>query len=483
VEPLSRSMPGVASGPRSLLTRPRVLGVVALAVVAVAIAGFVRSRSALDDSTTATVRRGDLTPVLTASGVLRAVDAVTYRSLLRGRETAITFLVAEGTRVNEGDLLITFDRVTLDRDLERATQELRQTQVDVQVAEIDRQEARAAIDSLSGGEAALSAEETKTRLQLSEKRAERLRQEHAMLLPLMERGFITREELRKTADELERAEEDLTIARRRNDVLVERSLPRDRQKAELTLAQKDAQHQNALARLREAEVRVSQLREDAENASLYARGPGLVVHEDFLNVNPRRKIRVGDRVTETTAIVTVADVNRMMVETSISEADIQRVSVGQPVTVIVEAFRERRFQGSVARLGTMARASAERPFEDRRFELIAELSQPEADLKPEMSARIDVHLQPRTGVLIVPATAIFDEGGAPVVRVVAALGLESRPVQVGQSTGTEVEIVAGVAEGDRVALLDNGVASPRPGTAPSSSGYRSVGGGSVLPTP
>ena len=87
-----------------------------------------------------------------------------------------------------------------------------------------------------------------------------------------------------------------------------------------------------------------------------------------MNANPRRKIRAGDRVTETPGIVTVADVDRMLVETSVGEADVHRVAVGQTVHVVLEALRDRKFTGKVTRVGTVARSSAERPMEDKRFD-------------------------------------------------------------------------------------------------------------------
>src|SRR5262245_28090997 len=290
---------------RRLRAHPRLaLGGLGLLGIA-GVYAFLRSESAFDPSTTATVRRSTLSATLTVAGLLKPVQAITYRSPIVGRETEITFLVPEGTRVGEGDLIIRLDTVPLQRDLERATQEMRQAEVDLQVAEIDRQEGQAAIDSLAGGEAALSVEEARTRLQLAEKKVERLRTEQRTLAPLLEKGFITREELRRTSDELEQAEEDLALARRRADVLITRTTTHDRQKAELQLAQKEAQRQNARARLQEARARVTFLRRQIENASIYARRPGLVVYEESMMANPRRKIRPGDRVTETPGIVTV----------------------------------------------------------------------------------------------------------------------------------------------------------------------------------
>jgi len=466
---------------RRLRAHPR-LAVAGLGVLGVAgVYAFLRSESAFDPSTTATVRRDTLSATLTVAGLLKPVQAITYRSPIVGRETEITFLVPEGTRVGEGDLITRLDTVPLQRDLERANQEVRQAQVDLQVAEIDRQEGQAAIDSLSGGEAALSVEETKTRLEQTERKVARLRAEHAALAPLLEKGFITRDELRRTSDELEQAEQELALNRRRADVLLKRTVPRDQQKAELLLAQKEAQRENVRARLLETQTRRAFLQSQIENASVYARRPGFVVYEEYMNANPRRKIRAGDRVTETPGIVTVADVDRMLVEASVGEADVHRVAVGQAVNVMLEALRDRKFTGKVTLVGTVARSSADRPMEDKRFDLVVEIDQPDSQLKPEMTARVDIQLGERRGVLIIPPNAVFDEQGVAAVHVVRAFDVQTRMVQLGESTSTAVEVVAGLQEGERVLLTDvprspvlkRGLANP--GIAP----VKAEGGGAL----
>src|SRR5262245_6036838 len=214
-------------------------GALLAAVLACLVAGtaFWR-RTSVDESLAATVRKGPLTAQLTTSGILKPSQSITYRSPLAGRETEIVELVAEGTRVGEGDLLIRLDTTELQREVERARQDVRQSQVDLQVAEIERQEAQAAVKSVAEGEGALTVEEARTRLQLAQKKVERLRQEHGQLKPLLEKGFITREELKRTADELEQAEEELALARRRTSVMTEVTHPRERPRAQLQLAQR-----------------------------------------------------------------------------------------------------------------------------------------------------------------------------------------------------------------------------------------------------
>ena len=435
-------------------TRPRAVGLVVLLIMMIAGAGLTWGRASVDDAMTAAVRRGTLSVHLTASGILRPVRSITYRSPLAGRETEVTFLAPEGTRVGEGDLLVRLDAVPVERDLDRAVQELRQVQVELQVAEIEVQEGKATLDSLATGEAALAVEEARTTLELAENRVKRLRQENATMEPLLKKGFVTRDEMRRIAEDLEQAERDLALTRRRTEVLVQLTRPRDRQRAELQLAQKEAQRENVRTRLKETEARVRLLREQHEQSAIYARSPGMVVYEEFLNASPRRKIRVGDRVTESQGLVTIPEVTRMLVEASVGEADVQRMSPGQDATVVLEAFRDKRLTGKVTRVGTLARSSLDRPFEDKRFDLIVEVDPTDVELRPEMTARVDVHVGTRADVLLLPVNAIFERQGLPVVHVVRPFGTDTRAVQLGQSGETVVEVITGVREGDRVMLRD-----------------------------
>jgi HlyD family secretion protein len=437
------------------------------AAVALVIAGAIfRQQRTIDEALTATVRRGTLTARLTVSGSLKPAASITYRSPLSGRETQIAFLVAEGTHVGEGDLLARLDTTDLQRELERARQELRQAQVDFQVAEIERQAGQAAIESLEEGEGALSVDEARTRLQLAERKVARLRRENEMLKPLLEKGFITREELNKTDEALDQAEQDLGLARKKADVLIQLTHPQDRQRAELQLAQKDAQRENVRARLQEAQARVKLLQEQIDNCSLYARQPGLVVYEEYLGANPRRKIRVGDRVTVSQGLVTLPEVNRMLVEASVSEGDLHRVQPGQRATIFLEAFPDLRLTGSVTRVGTLASLSAERAIEDKRFDLIVELDPTDAELRPEMTARADVLLGERSGVLLLPVNAVFQRQGLPVCHVVGPFGIETRAVQLGEPSDLVVEVVSGLREGERVALTDVANSAISAGSAP-----------------
>jgi HlyD family secretion protein len=454
----TRAAPWVRRHPRGSLS-------LLAGLVVIPVAGaFVLSH--VDPPYTVRVHRGTLRLTLTETGVLRPAESVTYRSPLTGRELEITFLVPEGTRVGEGDLIIRLDTADLEKEYQRAVQDVRQAQMDVRSAVVDREEAKAALDSLEGGAASLGLDEARAQLRVAEMKVERLRSEYKGLKPLMEKGFITRDELERSSFELEQAEAELQLARKKADIYVKRTYPQDRERARLLLDQKTAQEANAQQRVVETTSRAHELEAAIDGCSVYAERPGLVVYEELLSANPRRKIRVGDRVTRSQGIITIPEVSRMVVEASVDEASVHKVHPGLPATIRLDAYPDLLLTGKVARVGTMAQSSADRPFEDKRFDLVVDVDSSKADLRPEMTARVDVLLGELKDRLWLPVNAVFEEDGILVAHVRGLWRNDVRRVQIGESNDSQVEIVAGLREGERVSLLELPGASRTDGQGP-----------------
>ena len=436
----------------SVMTRPR-YAILAVVGAATLVAVVLWARAGADEGMVVAVTKGELTARLTSSGTLKPIQSITYRSPVPGRDIEIRDLAPEGSRVNAGDVLVRLDTTDLEVELARVRQEHRQAQIDLQVAEGEWDEANAEVKAVTEGEGALTVEEARSTLQRAQKKTDRLRQEYDKLRPLLEKGFITREELARTEDALEEAEEELVLARRRTDVVVQLSHPREQKRAALALTQKASQLSHARTRLAETDLRLNTLTTLIEKCTIRARGPGLVVYEENLSANPRRKLRVGDRVFATQGIVTIPEVNRMLVEASVSEAEVHRVRAGQSAEIRVEAFPDVTLTGKVTRVGTLAASSPSRPFDDKRFDLIIALDPTTVELRPEMSIRADVIVGTRSNVLMIPVTAVFNQQGTRVAYVVTATATEPRPLELGESNDRMVEIVAGLQQGDRVSLV------------------------------
>ncbi len=371
-----------------------------------------------------------------------------------GRETEVVFLAPEGTHVNAGDLVVRLDTTGLEQELERAVQTRRQADAELQLVQAELEEAAAVLESMTEGERALEVDEAQIKLQLTERRTDRLREEYEGLKPLLDRGYITRDELERSAVDLEQAQAELEMTRRRVTLLTGRTYPREQQRARVELARRQARLEQSRQMRAEAVQAVTALQAAMDATSLYARRPGLVVYEEYLAASPRRKVRVGDRVTASQGLITIPEVRRMLVESSVREVDVHRVTSGQPVTIHVDAFPDLRLQGKILSIGALAEISISLPFGGKRFDLVVEVEATTAELRPEMTARLEILVGERSDALLVPVNAIFNRDGVSVVHVVRGRRVDIRQVELGASNEFEVHVVAGLREGDRVSLTD-----------------------------
>ena len=442
--------------------RRRAFGVVGVGVVCVVALLATRAAPGDDAALAWTVDRGDVVADLVQPGTLRAAGSITYRSPVNGRELEVVHLAAEGLLVEAGDLIARLETRDLEADLQQAQDNVHDVEFARQVADLELLEATADYESTIDGEDALALEESRTSLALTERRVERLRREVRNLEPLLEKGFITGDELERSQAELEAAEADLAIARRRAGVLVEQTHPLNQRRAELQLAQKRAQRDGVNRRLTAARRRVAEITALIERSAIHAVGPGLVVHEEFMASSPRRKVRLGDRVTPSQAIVRVVEVDRMLVDTSVPERSVHRVRAGQPVTVRLEAFPDLQLSGRVTTMGVLARTTRDRMVETKRFDVTVALDPTDAELRPEMTARVDIRVGERRGVVRLPVNALFGRDGLTLVNVLRGGRVETRRIEIGEQNQRYVEVRAGVAEGERVMLLGGAAVGDAP---------------------
>jgi HlyD family secretion protein len=399
------------------------------------------------------VTRGPLVVRLVESGTLRAASAVTYRSPLEGREVEVTFLAPEGLHVKAGDLIAKVDSTPVARELERASQTLDQARLELRIIEGELQQAESALRAAGdeGGDSP-ETEEAAAALQLAERRLERARRAVEELTPLLKAGYVTRDELERATLEVEQQEAAVRVARRRVETQRQLVEPQGRQRARLQAAQQAARRQFAAQRVGDLEAQLAQFRDAMDRCSIFAEAPGLLVYEENVSASPRRKVRVGDRVTPSNGLITVTEVERMVVDTSVREVDVHKVKVGLPATIRLDAFPGEQLAGTVEFVGALARSSFDRPYEDKRFDVRVAVAASRLALRPDMTARVDITIAERQNVTLLPVNAISVRDGRMEVRVIAGGAEETRPVTLGGTDGLHYEVLAGVEAGDRVRL-------------------------------
>jgi RND family efflux transporter MFP subunit len=155
-----------------------------------------------------------------------------------------------------------------------------------------------------------------------------------------------------------------------------------------------------------------------------------------------------------TAVVTIANLDKMDVETDVSEGLMSRVAFGQPAEVSVSAVPEKRYRGrlrQVIPMGDRTRGTVK---------VKVEILNPDEKLFPELAAT--VHFLPnRSGArhdtsrayLFVPKSAVFQENGHDHVWVAGSKNMvHKRRVEVATTTDALARVESGLEPGESVVL-------------------------------
>ena len=180
-----------------------------------------------------------------------------------------------------------------------------------------------------------------------------------------------------------------------------------------------------------------------------------VITAPFDGVLGLRQVSPGSLVTPGTAIATLDDVSVIKLDFSVPETLISALAPGQAVTALSAAFPGETFEGVLrtidSRVDPVTRSVMAR----------AELPNPERKLRPGMLLTVDVRRAPRQA-LALPELALLQVGRNSFVFRVAADGSVAQvPVKAGARERGRVEILEGLAPGDRVVV--EGTVKLRPG--------------------
>lgn len=161
----------------------------------------------------------------------------------------------------------------------------------------------------------------------------------------------------------------------------------------------------------------------------------------------KRDLTPGSIIQSDADVLTIMNLDRIRVLVDVFEHDLATLQVGEPAIVTVEAYPDERFTGAVASIGDTVDRST------RTVRARIDVSNPGHRLKPGMFANAEIATAAGKGgsVLSVPSSAIFDIDGKKSVFV--GLG-DNRfsviPVEVGEVSSEDVQILSGLREGDKV---------------------------------
>jgi multidrug efflux pump subunit AcrA (membrane-fusion protein) len=361
----------------------------------------------------AVIEAADRPITVDASGIVTSANALRFGPPPNRRwRLSITYLAREGSRVKAGDVLARFDGSATDDRIRQRSAELNAKQSELEsLLESQQQE-------IEDGKVRLAAA-----LSAADKAARKADADAELFASLEYRKLVEQRDITRQLyqNELERSELAVRV--------------RASKEAELR------------ADIRRLESELNGARRELESFTITAPRDGLVI----VGVNREgQKLDTSDQVNPGMVVIELADEHNLIVEAEVPEFVANRVEVGQPVEMTIDAAGTSAIPGRIVEVGSVVRRQSRY---SQAMVLDVSVSLPESViplLRSGMSAQLDIIVDTVREALAVPEEALQFRDGRPGVNV---RGEGWKQVTLGPASSAGMRIVeSGLAGGEQVAV-------------------------------
>ncbi len=161
------------------------------------------------------------------------------------------------------------------------------------------------------------------------------------------------------------------------------------------------------------------------------------------------KSKVGDQVSMTTTGFRIDDLSHLYADIDVTEVDINRVKIGQDVTLTFDAIPEKTYNGMVTEVGAVG-TSVQGVV---NFTVTVEITDGDENVKPGMTSAVNIVVNQLDDILLVPNRAVRLKEGERVVYVLKNGVPTPVEITIGASSDTSSEFLSGeLKEGDLIVL-------------------------------
>lgn len=164
----------------------------------------------------------------------------------------------------------------------------------------------------------------------------------------------------------------------------------------------------------------------------------------FSGIIGLRQVSLGEYVTAGQAITTLADVDNLRIDFRVSEVFLTEVGKGQEVNVVFDALPEQVYTGVISALDPVVSV------EGRALSVRAIIRNVDGKLRPGLFGRVEIVTDTRRSIMLPEAAIVTTPTGDRAVFIVVDGHAKMSPVTIGTRVPGEVEILAGVEDGDTV---------------------------------
>ncbi len=371
------------------------------------------------------VKLGDFVDYVELRGEIRVRTSTVITAPYNAGDLQILKLCKDGAPIKKGEVVVEFDRTSLQRSADQFRSTLKQVEAEIQRANAQQR---------------LREEQITTDVVSAQYGLERAR------LDASTRDVIPPIENEKNVLALAKAEQKVKE--------VESRITSSRVGAEADLAATFRRRDKARADLEQAERNLAALALTSPVDGIITLLPNSRARTSILGGGAVPVFKDGDRAWAGAGIAEVPDLGTIQANAPVYEADRGKVAIGQQVSLRVDGVPDKEQKGVVKEISPLAKLDYSSYPIRKSFDLAVQLDKPDPRLRAGMSATFRVEVERLPNSIVIPATAAFERGVRIVAYVLTNGKFEERTLEIGRRGDGKILVARGLKPGERIALKD-----------------------------
>jgi len=481
------------SGLKSFWTVGAIVAMAAIIVIFIWLKVVRGAEDQVSNIATYVAKRGPLTISVLESGTISPQEQITLRNEVEGR-TSIVSLVPDGSLVKKGDLLVELDASTLkdaiiDQDIQVQRAEAayigaqeslavteNQAKSDIDVAKLTLKFAKQDLQQYLDGIYPKDVNEQTAKIRLAEEDLKRAEDVNDWSKRLYKEKYLSETEYLADKLSVQRRKLDRDVAKSDLDLLENFTYQRQIEQftsdvnqadmaLERTMRKASADVVQAKADLRAKELEYNRQKEKLKKTedqlsktTIYAPQDGMVVYATSGGGrrpwDRRDPMEIGVEVSERQDLINLPTADSMKARVDIHETSLEKVGLGLPVVITIDALAGKKFLGRVQRIAPLPDATSMWANPDLKvYPTDIYLEDSDSALRTGMSCKAEIIIAQYEDVVYIPVQAVLRVAGQPTVYVINKDGSHAeRKVEIGLDDNKMIRIVSGLEEGEVVLM-------------------------------
>jgi HlyD family secretion protein len=393
----------------------------------------------------------DFVVTITEDGNVESASNIDIRCLVAGGGT-IKEIVNDGTIVNQGDKLVEIDSAVIDEQILTQKIGFEKARAIRDQAKNDLEAAKISLREYVEGTYKKEQQAVDSQITVAE---ENMRSAQNTLLyteRMFRKGYVTPLQLESQQFAVKRSGLDLETAKTAKRVLEEFTYAKMKNDLETLVATAGAKATSEQAAYELEESKLKRLETQKLNCIIVAPQAGMVVYANESSgggrmSSDRPKIEEGAVVRESQVILRVPDLTQMQVRATVHESKVESLRRDMRASVVIQ---NRKLTGYVTSVANQPEPTSWGTSPVKKYATYVRIDGVQDDLKPGMTAKVEILIDERKGALTVPVQCVVEQGGKFYAWRTNGAASEKTEVKLGLGDDRQVEVVSGLAKNDLV---------------------------------